>query len=162
MREPAVERRALEPAGVLRPGAQETEASPFLSIRQRAALTAQLRFEADKNLASLGFCSLNLIRWAGDDMAEVHIISYFSLETDLANEMTSWPEFKSGSGYAVELATLDQLEVVSVVLVEQTADESAYVRITGTAAGPLFDRVLGRVTYALSAHSDNLIVDRVV
>jgi hypothetical protein len=25
---------------------------------------AQLRFEADKNLAALGFCSLNLLRWA--------------------------------------------------------------------------------------------------
>lgn len=95
-------------------------------------------------------------------MTEVHIMSYFSLETDLANEMRSWPEFKSGSGYVVELATPDQVEVVSVALVERTADESAYVRVTGTAPGPLFDRVLGRVTYSLSAHSDNLMVDRVI
>lgn len=89
-------------------------------------------------------------------------ISYFSLETDLANEMRSWPEFRSGSGYDVQLATSDQAEVVSVSLVERNADESAYVRIAGTAGGPLFDRVLGRVTYALATDSDNLIVDRVV
>jgi hypothetical protein len=95
-------------------------------------------------------------------MAEVHIMSYFSIETDLANEMRSWPEFSSGSGYVVELATSDRAEVVSVALVERHADESAYVRVTGNSAGPLFDRVLGRVTYALSAHSDNLMVDRVV
>ena len=94
-------------------------------------------------------------------MAEVHIISYFSLETDLAIEMRSWPEFKSGSGYAVELATPDQREVVSVKLVDRTDDESAYVRVTATAPGPLFDRVLGRVTYTLAAHSDNLMIDRV-
>jgi len=42
---------------------RKTEASPFISSRRTAALTAQQRFEADKNLASLGFCSLNLIRW---------------------------------------------------------------------------------------------------
>jgi hypothetical protein len=95
-------------------------------------------------------------------MAEVHIISYFSLKTDLADEMRSWPEFQSGSGYVVELTTPDQCEVVSVKLIERTEDESAYVRVTASAPGPLFDRVLGRVTYALAAHSDNLTIDRVV
>jgi len=94
-------------------------------------------------------------------MAEVHIISYFSLETDLADEMRSWPEFKAGSGYVVELTTPDQCEVVSVRLVERTDDESAYVRVTASAPGALFDRVLGRVTYVLAAHSDNLMIDRV-
>jgi hypothetical protein len=94
-------------------------------------------------------------------MAEVHIISYFSLETDLANEMRSWPEFKSGSGYVVELATPDQCEVVSVKLIGPTDNESACVRVTAIAPGPLFERVLGRVTYALAAHSDNLMIDRV-
>ena len=33
-------------------------------------MAAQQRFEADKNLASLGFCSLNLVRWADDEMAK--------------------------------------------------------------------------------------------
>ena len=94
-------------------------------------------------------------------MAEVHITSYFSIETDLANEMRSWPEFKSGEGYAVELATPDSTEAVSVALVERTVDESPYVRITASAPGPLFDRVIGRVTYALAAHSDNLMIDRI-
>ena len=63
-RMPAVGRRALEPAGIFRPGAHGTEASPFVSSWKRAALTAQQRFEADKILAALGFCSLNPVRWA--------------------------------------------------------------------------------------------------
>lgn len=94
-------------------------------------------------------------------MAEVHIISYFSLDTDLAGEMRSWTEFRSGSGYSVELAAPDGEETVSVRLVEATAEETAYVRIVSPAPGALFDRVLGRVTYALAAHSDNLMIDRV-
>jgi hypothetical protein len=94
-------------------------------------------------------------------MAEVHIISYFSLETDLAAEMRSWTEFRSGSGYSVELASPDGRETVSVHLVEKTGAEAAYVRVICPAPGSLFDRVLGRVTYALAAHSDNLMIDRV-
>jgi hypothetical protein len=94
-------------------------------------------------------------------MAEVHITSYFSLETDLAAEMRSWPEFKSGSGYSVELASTDRGETVSVRLVEATAEEHAFVRVTSPEPGALFDRVLGRVTYALAAHSDDLMLDRV-
>lgn len=94
-------------------------------------------------------------------MAEVHITSYFSLETDLAAEMRSWTEFRSGSGYSVELATVDGGETVSVGLVEAAAEERAYVRVASPAPGALFDRVLGRVTYALAAHSDNLMIDRV-
>src|SRR5690242_244057 len=94
-------------------------------------------------------------------MAEVHIISYFSIETDLAAEMRSWTEFRSGSGYSVELTSLDGGETVSVCLVERTSEETAYVRILSPAPGALFERVLGRVTYALAAHSDNLMIDRV-
>jgi hypothetical protein len=93
-------------------------------------------------------------------MAEVHITSYFSLETDLAAEMRSWTEFRSGSGYSVELGSPDG-ETVSVRLVERTPEEAAYVRVISPAPGVLFDRVLGRVTYALAAHSDNLMIDRV-
>jgi hypothetical protein len=44
---------------------------------------------------------------------------------------------------------------------ERTPEEAAYVRVISSAPGVLFDRVLGRVTYALAAHSDNLIIDRV-
>jgi hypothetical protein len=93
-------------------------------------------------------------------MLEVHIQSYLSIETDLATEMRSWPEFRSGAGYAVELASPDKNEAVSVVLVERTADEGPYVRITASVPGALFDRVLGRVAYALAAHSDNLMIHR--
>ncbi len=95
-------------------------------------------------------------------MAEVHILSYFSLETDLAGEMRSWSEFCSGAGYTVELESADRSEIVSVSLVEATADEPAYVRVRASVPGGLFDRVLGRVTYALAAHSDNLMIDRVI
>ena len=94
-------------------------------------------------------------------MAEVHIISYFSLETDLAAEMRSWREFKSGDGYSVELASPDGDEAVSVGFVQRGADETACVRVTSPAPGALFDRVLGRVTHALAAHSDNLMIYRV-
>src|SRR5262245_55313327 len=91
--------------------------------------------------------------------AEVHIISYFSLETDLAAELRDWPEFQSGSGYTVELAS--DAERVSVSCVDRDSEYPPYVRVVGTAKGPLFERVLGRVTYALAAHSDNLMIDRV-
>ena len=94
-------------------------------------------------------------------MAEVHITSYFSLETDLAAEMRSWPEFRSGSGYSVELASTDPGETVSVRLVEPPAGQHAYVCVTSPVPGALFDRVLGRVTYALAGHSDDLLLDRV-
>ena len=94
-------------------------------------------------------------------MAEVHITSYFSIETDLAGQMRSWPEFRSGAGYAVELVSQDGSDAVSVSLVEEGAGEPAYVRVCSAAPSELFERVLGCVSYALAAHSDNLILDRV-
>ena len=87
---------------------------------------------------------------------EVQIVSYFSLPTDLAAEMRSWDEFVSGEGYSVRLASAS--ETVDVGIAE---DDDRYVFVRGTGAGDLFDRVLGRVVHALSAHSDNLMVDRV-
>ena len=90
---------------------------------------------------------------------EVHIISYFSLPTDLAAEMRKWPEFVSGHEYSVDLRNPDCSEAVSVRYVED--GEEHYVSVTGSSAGALFERVLGRVIYALAAHSDNLMVDRV-
>ncbi len=54
----------------------------------------------------------------GDAMSqrEVHIISYFSLPTDLADAMRSWPEFVSGKDYSVQLRS--QLGTVTVQLHE--------------------------------------------
>jgi hypothetical protein len=62
-----------------------------------AAAAVQPRVAVD------GACDppLNAQSLFGRAMLEVHIQSYFSIETDLANEMRSWPEFTSGSGYAV-------------------------------------------------------------
>jgi hypothetical protein len=39
-------------------------------------------------------------------------------------------------------------------------DGGTYVTITSEGTGPLFDRVTGRVIYALSAQTDYLLVDR--
>ena len=89
---------------------------------------------------------------------EVHIISYFSLPTDVAAEMGRWPEFVAGQDYSVDLKCPDTGEAVSVRFVE--GGEERYIAVKGSDSGPLFDRVLGRVIYALSEHSDNLMVDR--
>ncbi len=35
---------------------------------------------------------------------EVHILSYFSLPTDLAATFSEWPEYRSGASYSVDLA----------------------------------------------------------
>lgn len=91
---------------------------------------------------------------------KVEILSYFSTETDLAGEMRSWPEFVAGTGYDVELAAPDSEERVTVRYVTAGDDGSDYIEVRATVEGPLFDRVLGRVIYALAAHSDNLQVWR--
>jgi hypothetical protein len=90
---------------------------------------------------------------------ETHITSYFSLPTDLAGEMRDWPEFVSGQDYSVDLRSSDSSETVSVRYVE--LGEECFVSVSRTGAGSLFDQVLGRVIYALAAHSDNLMVDRI-
>jgi len=89
---------------------------------------------------------------------EVRILSYFSLPTDLAAASRDWPEFQSGDGYNVDLATATQ--TVQVRLVEPV-NEDPYVTVIGRGNGRLFEQVLGAVMYALGKHSDNLIVDRV-
>jgi len=91
---------------------------------------------------------------------EIHIISYFSLPTDLVAEMRDWPEFVTGQEYSVDLKSPDSTDTVSVRYVED--GEERYVSVSGVGAGTLFDRVLGRVVYALAAHSDNLMIDRYV
>ncbi len=87
---------------------------------------------------------------------ETHILSYFSLPTDLAGEMRDWSEFVSGQKYTVDLKSL--AETVSVRYVED--GEEHYVSVSGEGTGTLFDRVLGRVIYALAAHTDELMIDR--
>ena len=89
---------------------------------------------------------------------EAHILSYFSLPTDLAASLQSWPEFQSGDEYHVDLS--DSYEKVVVRLIEPN-DESPYVSVAGQGSGRLFDQVLGFVIYSLAAHSDNLMVNRV-
>lgn len=91
---------------------------------------------------------------------EVHITSYFSLETDLAAELSSWPEFVSGREYDVDLESADRSQHVTVRFVSGTEDEGPYVRVAASAPGELFDRVLGRVTHAMAAHSDDLMIHR--
>jgi hypothetical protein len=88
----------------------------------------------------------------------LRIGSYFSVETDLAGEMRSWPEFVSGSGYDMDLRDASTAESVTVRYVE--GGEEAHVHITGSGEGSLFDRVAGRVVHAMSAHSDSLVIDR--
>ena len=92
---------------------------------------------------------------------EIHIQSYFSLPTDLAAQLGAWPEFVAGEGYTAHLNDERSGEVVDVTLVEGPG-EPPFVTVKSSNAGPLFDRVLGRVVYALSEHSDDLIVDRYV
>jgi hypothetical protein len=89
---------------------------------------------------------------------KIHITSYFSFPTDLAAEMRDWPEFVAGQDYSVDLKNPNSGETVSVRYVEK--GEEHYVAVIGDGAGTLFDRVLGRVIYALSAHSDHLMVDK--
>jgi len=90
---------------------------------------------------------------------ELRIYSYFSLPTDLAAEMRDWPEFVRGDDYSTELRSLDTNESVTVSLKDE--DEDRFVRIYSPAAGSLFDRVTGRTVYALSQHSDNLMIRHV-
>lgn len=90
---------------------------------------------------------------------EAHILSYFSVETDLAAEFLDWPEFLSGSGDQVVLASAEG--TVSILLVPSTDGEPPFVRLRASAAGSLFERALGRAAYALAAHSDYVWIDRV-
>ena len=82
----------------------------------------------------------------------VSIGSYFSLPTDLAEEMRNWPEFLDGSGYATRLRS--ESEEVATSLEEEEGGSLVYVR--GTGDGPLFYRVLGCTLYALACHSDDV------
>jgi len=39
-------------------------------------------------------------------------------------------------------------------------EDDRFVSVYSPDAGPLFDRVTGRVVYALSQHSDDLVIER--
>ena len=84
------------------------------------------------------------------------IESYFSLPTDLAGEMSNWPEFVSGEGYSVDLKDSSTGVAVTVRLMEE--NESFYVTIDSPVTSQLFDQVAGRVINALAAKSDCLMV----
>jgi hypothetical protein len=84
--------------------------------------------------------------------------SYFSLPTDLAVEFRPLHEFVDGAGYVAELESSE--ERVSVSLRPATDDDAAHVLVVGEGCGDLFDRVLGRIVFAMSAHSDSVWVSR--
>jgi hypothetical protein len=70
--------------------------------------------------------------------------------------MRDWPEFVVGESYSVDLRDNATGETVSVRFIE--AGEDCYILVEAATSGQLFDRVVGRVVCALSAHSDNLMV----
>jgi len=82
----------------------------------------------------------------------VRIESYFSIPTDLAAEMRSWPEFVAGDGYEVSLRS--DAEEVSISL--EHDEGHPFVQVSGEGEGPLFHRVLGLTVYALAGHSDEV------
>ena len=87
---------------------------------------------------------------------DVRLDSYFSLPTNLATELGTWPEFVSGHEYNADLR--DDNELISVRL--EHDEGRPFVRIRGTGEGHLFHRVLGAVIHALSAHSDDVWLTR--
>ena len=91
---------------------------------------------------------------SGDET--IRIESYFSLPTDLAQEMQDWPEFVQGQNHSVDLRDGVTGDVVSVRYVE--AGEDCYVTVEAGKSGALFDRVVGRVVCALSTNSDRVLV----
>lgn len=88
----------------------------------------------------------------------IRIDSYFSLPTDLAAEFRSYPEFRGGVGYSVDLQS--EHETVAVRLLPAEDDDCQHVVVAGEGEGEgrLFNAVLGCVVLALSMHSDNVQV----
>lgn len=88
----------------------------------------------------------------------IYIDSYFSIPTDLAGEFRSWPEFVSGSGYQVRMRSSSG-ESVAIRYLE--TEDAPRMTVESIGDGELFERVLGRALYALSAHSDTVCIRRV-
>lgn len=89
----------------------------------------------------------------------LHIRSYFSLETDLADILSTWPEFVSGKEYEVELRSQVTDEIVTTRFIGE--DEVGYISVSSFSAGPLLERAVGCIVYYMSAHSDNLMISRI-
>lgn len=90
---------------------------------------------------------------------QLRVLSYFSLETDLAAEFRVWDEFVEGDGYDVTLESTDGAERVTVRM-QRPDDEAPFVAVRGEGEGVLFECVVGRTAYVLAAHSDHLMIDR--
>ena len=91
---------------------------------------------------------------------EIHIQSYFSLETDLGSAFSDWPEFLEGKDYDVLLRSGEE-EVSTKYMVEKDDEyEDKYVCVKSNINGALFQRVLGFATYLLSQNSDNLTIQK--
>ena len=88
----------------------------------------------------------------------LQIRSYFSIETDLALIMSKWPKFLVGEAHDVELRNPKGDEIVTTKFIKN--DVEAYVSVCSSSINELFERVVGSVVYAMSAHSDNLMIDR--
>ena len=84
------------------------------------------------------------------------IDSYFSLPTDLANEMREWSSYVSGSGYDVLLRS--EQETVDIRFVPASSEDAQHVVVSGNGTGELFSQALGAAVYALAAQSDNVNV----
>lgn len=91
-------------------------------------------------------------------VCQVRIDSYFSLPTDLAEDMRNRSEFVRGKDYSVELQSED--ERVTIKFVPASDDDRAYVLVRGEYGGRLFLTALGYASYAMAAHSDEIIVMR--
>ena len=79
-------------------------------------------------------------KWGADER-EIHVLSYFSLDADLAGEMREWPEFVSGSGYASRFDVSQHRRKVAVRFVADADGEPMHVAVSTPVAGALFDRV---------------------
>jgi len=74
--------------------------------------------------------------------------------------MNSWVEFVAGEEDSVDLKDTLTQEEESVRFVEASEGEIPHILIRSNKYGPLFERVVGCTAYALSAHSDNLMLKR--
>jgi hypothetical protein len=72
----------------------------------------------------------------------LRIGSYFSVETDLAEAMRSWPEFVSGTGYDVDLKDTSTTEAVTVRYVESGEEAHVHIISVGTSVHLVGDGVV--------------------
>ena len=89
---------------------------------------------------------------------EIHIQSYFSIETDLALAFSNWPEFVEGKGYDILLRSEGEEVFTKYVLERDDEIENRYVIIKSNMGGALFQRALGFATFLMSQHSDTLMI----